>query len=192
MDKTRPIVVVDPGHGGSDPGAVNAHLSIDECEVNLDLALLFTLYAGKAFDVLPTRTIDKFVSLPDRAAVSNANDTDAFLSFHCNASDSLDANGFEVWTTPGQTKADALAAAIFNALKAAFPDRAARADYYDGDPDKEAKFYVLRHTNAPAVLIEFGFVSNDEEAAWLNDVLNQCRLSAAVAKAVTGWLKGSE
>jgi N-acetylmuramoyl-L-alanine amidase len=185
--KDRPLIVIDPGHGGSDPGAVNDY--IEESELNLDLALVFLLQARSSFDVLLTRKNDKAVSLPARAEIANAANPAAFLSFHCNASDNPHAHGFEVWTTPGQTKADALASAIFGAVLKACPTLSGRTDYDDGDPDREARFYVLRHTKAPAVLIEFGFISNDDETGWLMDTLNQFTLTAAVLDGVKRWIK---
>ncbi len=188
--KPRPIVVVDPGHGGSDCGAFNPEAFVYESEINLDLAYLFAPWGAGDFDVIATRDTDENVSLEDRVATSNLHQADAFISFHCNSSEDKSVQGFEVWTSPGETRADALATAIFNGIKAACPDRRPRMDYDDGDPDKEAQFYVLRHTAAPAVLIEFGFISNDEEAAWLEDILNQVTLVQAVALAVKAWLKG--
>jgi len=187
---TRALVVVDPGHGGSDPGAENPRTLIWESELNLDFALMFQLWARTAFDVLLTRTRDEAVSLQARAILSNERRADVFLSFHCNAAEDEAAHGFEVWTSPGQTKADSLATAIFGALAKACPGKTGRTDYDDGDPDKETRFYVLRTTAAPAVLIEFGFVSNDAESSWLNDVLNQGRIAEALVLAVKGWLGG--
>lgn len=186
MDRTRPLVVCDPGHGGIDCGA-NSYLV--ESELNLDLALLFMLRAGCGFDVHLTRSKDCSVTLAERVAVSNALQADAFLSFHANACDDEDVRGFEVWTSRGQTAADALATRIFKALSDACPGMPGRADYDDGDPDREKDFYVLRHTTAPAVLIEFGFITNQGEAGYLDDVMNQLRIVEAVSGAVEAWLK---
>ncbi len=185
----RALVVVDPGHGGADPGAVNGN--VEEAELNLDLALEFMLEARSSFDVILTRKVDKEVSLAARVAIANAQEADAFLSFHCNAAENKNAHGFEVWTTPGETAADALATSIFKALGKAFPLMYGRQDTDDGDPDKEKNFYVLRNTKAPAVLIEFGFLSNDEEAAFLCDALNQFVMVEAVISAVKEWLKAT-
>lgn len=185
MPKTRPLVIVDPGHGGKDPGA-DAYLV--ESEINLDLATLFAVRAHD-FDTLLTRKGDQFVSLGDRAMFSNVHDADAFLSFHCNAAVDPEANGFEVWTSPGDTAADPLATRIFAALADACPGMPGRRDMSDGDPDKESPFYVLRHTTAPAVLIEFGFVTNERDALFLDDVENQLRIVEAVSGAVDAWLK---
>ena len=64
------------------------------------------------------------------------------------------------------------------------PDTPARADYDDGDPDKEENFYVLRFTSMPAVLAEFEFITNDERAAFLADPANQALLARAVFNSI--------
>ncbi len=185
--RKRPLVVVDPGHGGSDPGAVNGRLALRECDINLDLALLFAAMARNDFDVILARTKDELVSLQTRAEISNREKADVFLSFHCNAAVAELAHGFEVWTTPGETPADPLATKIFEALLRV--RNTGRADWDDGDPDKEANFYVLRNTVAPAVLIEFGFISNDDEARWLDDATNEAALVDAVIEGLKAWWK---
>jgi N-acetylmuramoyl-L-alanine amidase len=72
-----------------------------------------------------------------------------------------------VWTSPGQTLADQAAECLINAFSAAFPRRLLRRDFSDGDQDKESNFRVLTGTLGPAVLVELGFLTNPEEAAWL-------------------------
>jgi N-acetylmuramoyl-L-alanine amidase len=190
-------VMVDPGHGGTDPGAVNMALGLKEADLTLALADSFEAQATGvriAFEPLEielTRVSDIFVSLQDRCRQANVSGimsgakVDLFLSFHINAAENPKARGFEVWTSIGETVADKVATAIFKALKEAMPDTPARADYDDGDPDKESNFYVLRNTLMPAVLIEFEFITNDERAAFLADPANQAALARAVLNAVT-------
>ena len=186
--KTRPLVVVDPGHGGKDPGAVSPFSGRHESDVNLALALdLQEVAKSHSFDVVLLRSVDVFLSLEDRARLSNEAKPDAFLSFHSNAADNPKAEGFEVWTSPGETRADALATAIYDMLDSvlALPGR---TDYDDGDPDKEARFYVLRKTTAPAVLIEFGFLTNRADEVMLADPRTRHVMVKAVADAVEDWL----
>ena len=69
-----------------------------------------------------------------------------------------------------------------------FSDRTGRADYSDGDPDKESRLYVLVHTDAPACLVEMAFISNDEEAAaLLSDAAWQERYARAINRGVTDY-----
>lgn len=82
------------------------------------------------------------------------------LSIHANAGG---GEGFEIYTSPGQTKADAFAESIAEAYKKVFPDKKLRTDLSDGDLDKEAKFYILQKTAMSAALAEIGFMDNEDE-----------------------------
>jgi len=164
-------IVIDAGHGGTDPGAVNERLKIKEANVTLNYAfILCSRLMACGHHVLMTRSQDAPVSLATRAMFSNLSNADLFISLHCNAAMVTEASGIEIWTSPGQTASDNVAAAILAEIEKMFPERKIRRDMSDGDPDKESKFYVLVHTVAPAVLLELGFLSNDEEATWMNDV----------------------
>lgn len=186
--ESRSLVVVDPGHGGSDPGAVNPATGRRESDINLRLAEIFReVSAGAAFDIVSLRMTDTLVTLEDRVRLANQLDPEAFISFHCNAAENPDAHGFEVWTSPGQTDADGLATLLYTALDETLPT-IGRQCLDDGDPDKEANFYVLRKTASPAVLIEFGFISNPDEEKWLADPKIQKLAATAVRVALDLWL----
>ena len=91
------------------------------------------------------------------------------LSSHANASGGV-ARGFEVYTTPGKTKSDTLAEYIWEEAKELLSDRIRfRPDRSDGDHDKEARFFILRKTVMPAVLIEHLFFDNYDDASLLMD-----------------------
>ena len=109
-------ICIDPGHGGSDPGAIGP-TGLKEAMVNLDVALLLRdLLAHAGHKVIPTRIIDQTISLKDRSFTSNANDADLFISIHCNAAVRRDARGIEAWTTVGRTKSDDWAEKIITNL----------------------------------------------------------------------------
>ena len=179
-------LIIDPGHGGSDPGAVGPS-GLRESDVNLTLA--FYLEQMHGGDCLLTRRTDDHVSLASRSATDLG--ADAFISLHCNAADHARAQGFEIWTSHGDTGADTLAAAIFRSvMNSSSPQRRFRSDFSDSDPDKEASFYVLTHTPMPAVLIETAFISNPMEEQMLRDD-NFLRLQAcAIAAGVRQWTGG--
>ena len=94
-----------------------------------------------------------------------------YVSIHVNAAGSdgkwHTATGWEAYTTPGKTKADKLATCLYNAAKKNFKNVKIRTDISDGDPDKEANLYVLKHTNCPAVLTENLFQDNKSDVEYL-------------------------
>ena len=93
-----------------------------------------------------------------------------FISNHANASGSHRARGFEVFTTPGKTKSDKMAEMHWDNVKDLLGDKIKmRADRSDGDHDKEARFYVLKHTAMPAMLVEHLFFDSYEDAKLLMD-----------------------
>lgn len=94
-----------------------------------------------------------------------------YVSIHVNAASSdgkwHTATGWEIYTSPGNTKADKLATYIYNAAKDNLKGKKLRTDYSDGDPDKEANLYVLKHTTCPAVLTENFFQDNKDDVKFL-------------------------
>lgn len=93
------IVVIDPGHGGKDPGAVSADGKTYEKNITLDIAkrLSSKITNGtKDVKVLMTRESDKFVSLNDRALIANNAGADLFISIHINAAENRNANGYSI------------------------------------------------------------------------------------------------
>lgn len=182
-------IVIDAGHGGTDPGAINMRLNLHEADVNLEYAnRLVQLLTEAGHQAFLTRTrLDETVDLADRCCISNVRMADLFVSLHCNSSKNWDACGIEVWTSPGESASDECATEILNAIANAFPERRLRTDMSDGDPDRESKFYVLVHTAGPAILVEMGFLSNDDEATWLVDSETADRYVQAIADGVLSW-----
>ena len=94
-----------------------------------------------------------------------------YVSIHVNAAASdgkwHTGTGWEIYTTPGKTKADELATCLYNAAKFNASDKKIRTDFSDGDADKEAHLYVLKHTNCPAVLTENFFQDNKKDVEYL-------------------------
>jgi N-acetylmuramoyl-L-alanine amidase len=117
----------------------------------------------------------------ERVAAINASGADVLLSIHCNSADNASARGYEVWTSPGRTDADVVATAIYRELTCLLQGLPGRLDLSDGDPDKEARFYVLTQSTMPAVLVESLFVSNPEDERCLRDQGILTRLAEAYA-----------
>ncbi len=187
-------IVIDPGHAGRniDPGAVNPKSGLQEADAALSVSRLVTSYLTTVgYEVKLTRNEweqGESDNLSYRTALSNDWGADVFVSLHCNSAENARAKGYEVWTSPGDTKGDQLATCLYKQISTEFPDRVGRTDYSDGDPDKEARFYVLIHTYAPACLIEMAFISNDEEATLLADSYWQDRYARAIARGITDYV----
>jgi len=84
-----------------------------------------------------------------------------FISVHANAGG---GNGYEVYTSKGESDSDKIASNFMEFMAEAFPSHRGRKDTTDGDSDKEANFYVLKYTICPAILTESFFMDNYEEA----------------------------
>ncbi len=177
-------ICLDPGHGGSDSGAVGP-TGLAEAAVALHVSkyIRFGL-RDSGHEVFCTRSDDKFVSLVGRCQIANSNLADLLLSVHCNAFSNPSAHGFEVWTSRGETTADPIAERLFNSIGDAFPRLAPRFDKTDGDNDKEAGFVVLTQSDMAAVLVEIAFISNPIEEVWLRDVGWIMRMAGAIVSGV--------
>lgn len=228
--KRRRLIVIDPGHGGKDPGATGSR-GTREKDVNLAAALELSrvLKERGDFDVLLTRDEDVFIPLSERSDKANEKSADLFVSLHCNAANSRRENGFEVYSvseTASDPAAEALAAAenavlelegknpqdetakmillamtkteminesaTFSALSAKAigkrVDVAARGA-------KQAAFYVLRGTHAPAILVEMAYVSHAKDEAKLTSRRFRRAMAEGVAAGIAdyarrqGWLE---
>ena len=150
-------VVLDPGHGGCDPGA-RAVKGMDEKQLSLDVAQrIKPLLEAKGYRVIMTRTNDTFIPLETRTGIANAHSDAIFVSIHFNASPKRSASGVETYNYCYGS--EPLAAALFKELccQRRCPRRGV----------KRAVFYVLSHNHCPATLLELGFVSNRQENAFL-------------------------
>lgn len=183
-------VVLDPGHGGHDSGAVGP-AGLRESAVVLQVALAAAVLLRKAgHDVRLTREADRFVSLDGRAQAANAWGADLFIALHCNSvAGKPEVHGIEVWTSPGQTLSDRVAQICIPLLGVAFPGEPIRKDLSDGDDDKESPFRVLIKTRAPAVLLELGFISHPPTEQAMRGVAWIGAAALAVVWTVQKWAK---
>ena len=180
---------IDAGHGGNDSGVVGLG-GLRESDLNLSIAgRVATLAVLDGWDVMLTRSSDRFVGLTGRADMANASrhPVDLFLSIHGNGALNREAHGVEFWTSRGQTRSDAVVPHLAGAWKAEFPDVVLRADWSDGDADKESGFAVLHLTRMPAVLVEVGFVSHPPTEALLKTSEYQDRIARAIVAGLNAW-----
>ena len=196
-------VVIDPGHGGTNPGTRNIADSRWEKEFTLDWAKrLAPLLAQQGWQVFLTRTNDVDVSLPDRAALADARHADLFLSLHFNASaGGSDPAGVETYCLTPTGMASSVTRGYNDDVHQVFPNNAFDAENLlyavrlqrallevSGTTDRgvrRARYpAVLRGPNRPAVLIEGGYLSNPREARKIADPAYRQKLAEAVAKAL--------
>jgi N-acetylmuramoyl-L-alanine amidase len=171
-------IVIDPGHGGNDPGGVGT--GMQEKLVVLDVSKQFKDLldadtadpaGGGEWTSFLTRSDDTFVTLAGRAAYSNNKDADRFLSIHSNAFGNTTANGTETFSLTGT----GTAADLRNLVQAEM----IRAWGLTNRGNKTANFAVLRDTAAPAVLHELAFITNAKDAEKLKSPAE--RRKAAIA-----------
>jgi N-acetylmuramoyl-L-alanine amidase len=178
-------VVIDPGHGGPDPGAVGIG-GLRETDVVLDVSLqVARLLQARGVQVLLTRTTEVDVDLPPRVALANSSGADVFVSVHANAlsMERPDVNGIETFYFAGG-RSQSLAEAIQQQLMAISP----------GTPDRGARpgrFFVIRRTVMPSALAEMGFVTGEVDSPRLADPAYRRRLAQALAAGILNYLGAS-
>ncbi|MCQ2382474.1 MAG: N-acetylmuramoyl-L-alanine amidase [Clostridia bacterium] len=148
-------IVIDAGHGGYDAGAVNG--TRFEKNDNLRMAMAVGERLERCgINVIYTRTTDEFVSLLQRSRISNNNDTDLFVSFHRNSATNPAANGVEILVyNNASAKSIQVAEDVLQSL--------VNVGIQSNRGVKRTNLSVLRETNAPAILIELGFINNNED-----------------------------
>ncbi|MCL2286152.1 MAG: N-acetylmuramoyl-L-alanine amidase [Firmicutes bacterium] len=173
-------IVIDPGHGGSDSGAVSG--TRREKDDNLRLALAVQrLLQAQGQRVIMTRTTDIFVTLAERSAISNRNNANIFVSLHRNSSTNTTANGVENYIFTTAPTIDALYA--HNVL-----NEVVNAGVQNNRGVIRGNFAVLRNTNAPAMLLEMGFISNTRDNQLFDQNFNA--YAAAITRGIITSLNG--
>jgi N-acetylmuramoyl-L-alanine amidase len=174
-------VVLDPGHGGRDPGTTSV-TGIHEKHVNLQITgKLAAALRGKGIDVTVTRRGDHYVELEDRAAIGNRRKADLFVSIHGDSVPDPSVRGFTLYIAENASR-DSYAAA--RAI-----ERAMAATGQKSRGIRRAEYRVLVQTRGPAVLIETGYLSNRQDAALLQNSRFQSRLATAIASGIADYLR---
>lgn len=173
---TKQTIVIDAGHGGKDPGAING--TYKEADAALDISyLLAEELIKKGYKAIMTRSDDTFIELYDRCKISNYHNADLFISIHLNASTNKSAYGIETWCHTNSIRGNQFASIVQNALIGELQAR-------DRGVKQSSGLCVLKHTKAPAILIETGFISNDDERKKLFDSEYQKQIIKAIIRAI--------
>lgn len=167
-------VLIDNGHGSNTPGKCSPDGRLREYAYTREIAERLMMELRKN-GIDAERIVKEEIDVPLAERCRRANEYKAseaiLVSIHCNAagngSDWMSARGWEAWTSVGKTKADKLATCLYEGAEHCLPGMKMRKDMADGDPDKESQFYILRHTNCPAVLTENLFQDNREDVEFL-------------------------
>lgn len=174
-------IVVDPGHGGEDPGTISES-GLSEKTITLPVAEeVAQLLKQDGFDVVMTRQTNVFIDLDDRAAIANRSTADLFVSLHADAYGTPLVSGFTVYTCQGAAaESRAAAKAVAEALR--------RADVA-GMGVRQANYRVLICTTCPGILVELGYLSNSRDAEMLADRAFQARLARAIADGIAEFFR---
>ena len=182
VKQNKYLVVIDPGHGGQDPGAIGIG-GIRETDVVLEVSkIVKKLLSEKGVEVSLTRKNEIDLDLPPRVSFANNTDADIFVSIHANASRGKrkDINGLETFYYRGW-RGRLLAKKIQKQILRVSP----------GSPDrgvKQGRFYVIKNTTMPAVLVEIGFLTGRLDARRLEKTTHRRRLAYAIAKGILEYL----
>ena len=173
-------VFINPGHapnGNPDPGACGCGLR--ESDVAAQIGHLVEGYLIAAGCAVKTLQSD---SLSEITETANAWGADVFVSIHCNSAGVDTARGVETFSYPYSANGKVLAGCIQNQITGAF--RSIDPEFPDRGL-KTANFYVVRNTDAPAVLVELAFINNEEDAALLKHHADD--FARAIARGVTDF-----
>jgi len=170
-------VVIDPGHGGVDYGAIRE--GINEKDINLDISRrVEAILTSKGYTVEMTRHKDETVSLLDRTIICENNCPEIFVSIHVNSSVRTEPIGIETHyyhqesLQLAQTVHTSMASCIKTADRGLF----------------KSKFYVINHTTTPAILVEIGFISNNKERAELVSEKRKQQTAQSIADGIMNYL----
>lgn len=174
-------VVLDAGHGGSDYGAIRE--GINEKDITLDITQrVASILKSKGYKVALTRANDTYVSLQDRVEFSENETPEIFVSIHVNSAVAVEPKGIETHYYHDYSKE--LARVVQNHL---IKD----IDTKDRGLLK-SKFYVINHTTVPAILIETGFISNEEERNELVTDSRKQKTAKAIAEGIIEYIKSQQ
>ncbi len=185
---TGPLIILDPGHGGSDNGAEVRKLQ--EKKITL-LAALYTKNKLEelGYRVLLTRKKDTYISLPKRVSIANRTEGVLFVSIHCNAAPNHLAQGLEIYYCKGEDKTRSLSS--FSLADNLLQTIVKETDCCSRGV-KTGRFYVIRETLMPAVLIEIGFLTNYDEWASMRKKSYLEKTAKGIALGVDAYVRSKK
>lgn len=195
--KEMPVVVIDAGHGGTDPGKVGVDGSLEK-DINLAVAERLKTYLEQDdVKVIMTRETDtglysdtdsrkKMADMRNRCEIIEESGADLVVSIHQNSYHEESVSGGQVFYYRDSSKGKALAEILQD-----------RFDYVLGDqnrrlPKANGNYYLLLHVKCPIVIVECGFLSNRKEAALLNSGEYQDKLAYTIHMGIMEYLNKNQ
>lgn len=219
-DSSRPLVVIDPGHGGFDPGAGQGDIKEKDIALSIARAIRDRIVAGGGIRVALTRERDRFVTLPERPELARALDADLFISVHADSAENEGARGSSVYVLSDKGSSEAAArfaarenqadwvngislAKTSDSVGAILLDLSQREAVDDANLAaslflrelngkvplhrgyvESAALAVLKAPDVPSVLLETGYISNIEDAKFLESDAGRQTIADAAANAI--------
>lgn len=181
INEGRLVVVIDPGHGGPDPGAIGIN-GIHETDIVLPIGQqVAAILQQQGVQAVLTRNAEVDLDLEPRVQIAERADADLFVSIHANSLSLSrpDVNGIESYYYSAQGLP--LAQTIHNSLLQV-PGTQNRGV-------RQARFYVIRNTSMPAVLIEVGFVTGQSDYELLSDATSRNQIAEAIARGILQYIQ---
>ncbi|OGI22700.1 MAG: hypothetical protein A2255_07005 [Candidatus Melainabacteria bacterium RIFOXYA2_FULL_32_9] len=175
-------IVIDPGHGGVDPGTTQG--GIYEKDINLSVAKKLKNHLVKqGFQIVMTREDDRTLSLKRRVSIAKSEKPDMFISIHANSSWDRSLEGVEIYWNTFQSKhlAERVEKSFINMALADSNIMTLRSRYY-----------VIRNANFPAILVEIGYMSNENERYKLLSKKKQNIIAKAIGKGILQYFNSKK
>lgn len=197
LDKTKKTIVIDPGHNyGGDLGAQATIKGVTYKEVDLNMQVASKIKAElekRGYNVVMTRydgekpILDAVQSLKDRVTIANSAKADFFISIHHNSTVNMpDVKGIETYYSSAPQGDDFKGGAVLNKLQMSknmatiINDSIAKDLNLNNRGAKDNSLFI-KSTNAPSIIVECGFITNEEEAKRCSDPISQQKLAETIA-----------
>ncbi|MBF0128232.1 MAG: N-acetylmuramoyl-L-alanine amidase [Magnetococcales bacterium] len=194
-NKRNIVIVLDPGHGGIDPGAIGAG-GVREKDVALAVAkrVAREINATPGYKAYLTRNDDRFVPLGRRRMIARVRQADLFISLHADAFHIPSARGASVYclsepNSENAEPADQRSLMLGNTLLSAIAQTPSLSLHFK--TPKQARFAVLKTRNIPSVLVEMAFLSNRQEEVLMKKPSHQASLARAVSQGAKNFIQTS-
>ncbi|WP_417040290.1 N-acetylmuramoyl-L-alanine amidase [Cylindrospermopsis raciborskii] len=178
--KGKLLVMIDPGHGGKDPGAIGI-AGVQEKDIILPISLrIAKILQENGVETVLTRDADYFVTLPGRVEMAQRTGADIFVSIHANSAglNRPEVSGLETYYYDSGLD---LARTVHNKILQNVNVRDRRV--------RKARFYVLRKNSIPSILVELGYLTGEEDVANLQRSTYQNQMAQAIAQGILQYLK---